>query len=165
LSWVAETQQRMQLELAASVRRLKSGNAVTAALALAGLSFIYGVLHAVGPGHGKAIISSYVVANEETVRRGVVISFLAATMQAVTAVVLVSVFLVVLNATGLFGSIVVPRPKRRIAMTRMIMEIQTMAITAITMLMRMTRHTEKIAATWSTRGSSRVPSHGGGPWP
>jgi nickel/cobalt exporter len=29
----------------------------------------------VGPGHGKTIISSYVVANEETVRRGVIISF------------------------------------------------------------------------------------------
>lgn len=101
LSWVAETQQRMQRELAASVRRLKSGNAVAAALALAGLSFIYGVVHAVGPGHGKAIISSYVVANEETVRRGVMISFLAAGLQAVTAVVLVSVLLIALNATGL----------------------------------------------------------------
>jgi nickel/cobalt transporter (NicO) family protein len=101
LSWVAETQQRMQRELAASVRRLKSGNAIAAALALAGLSFIYGVVHAVGPGHGKAIISSYVVANEETVKRGVMISFLAAAMQAVTAIALVSVLLIALNATGL----------------------------------------------------------------
>ena len=101
MSWVAETQQRMQRELAASVKRLKSGNAIAAALALAGLSFLYGVVHAVGPGHGKAIISSYVVANEETVRRGVLISFLAAGLQAVTAVVLVGVLLIALNATGL----------------------------------------------------------------
>ncbi len=101
MSWVAETQQSMQRELAASVKSLKRGNAMAAALALAGLSFLYGVVHAVGPGHGKAIISSYVIANEETVRRGVMISFFAATMQAVTAVVLVSVFLVALNATGL----------------------------------------------------------------
>jgi nickel/cobalt transporter (NicO) family protein len=101
MSWITETQQRMQRELAASVKRLKSGNAVAAALALAGLSFLYGVVHAVGPGHGKAIISSYVVANEETVRRGIDISFLAAAMQAVTAVVLVSVLLIALNATGL----------------------------------------------------------------
>jgi ABC-type nickel/cobalt efflux system permease component RcnA len=101
MNWVAETQQRMQRELAASVRRLKSGNAIAAALALAGLSFLYGVVHAVGPGHGKAIISSYVVANEETVRCGVMISFLAAGLQAVTAVALVGVLLVALNATGL----------------------------------------------------------------
>jgi len=101
LSWVADTQQSMQRELAMSVKRLKSGNAVGAALALAGLSFLYGLVHAVGPGHGKAIISSYVVANEETVRRGIMISFIAAALQALTAILLVSVLLIGLNATGL----------------------------------------------------------------
>jgi ABC-type nickel/cobalt efflux system permease component RcnA len=59
------------------------------------------VVHAVGPGHGKAIISSYVVANEETVRRGVVISFIAAGLQALTAIALVGVLAFALNATGL----------------------------------------------------------------
>ncbi|HXG78640.1 MAG TPA: nickel/cobalt transporter [Methyloceanibacter sp.] len=101
MSWVAETQQNIQRELAASVKRLKSGNAIAAALTLAGLSFLYGIIHAIGPGHGKAIISSYVVANEETVRRGIAISFLAAAIQAVTAVLLVSVLLIAFNATGL----------------------------------------------------------------
>ena len=101
LSWVADTQQSMQRELAMSVKRLKSGNAVGAVMALAGLSFLYGVIHAVGPGHGKAIISSYVVANEETVRRGIMISFIAAALQALTAILLVSVLLIGLNATGL----------------------------------------------------------------
>jgi nickel/cobalt transporter (NicO) family protein len=101
LSWVADTQQSMQRELAMSVKRLKSGNAVAATLALAGLSFLYGVVHAVGPGHGKTIISSYVIANEETVRRGVIVSFIAAALQALTAIVLVSVLLIAMNATGL----------------------------------------------------------------
>ena len=101
LSWVADTQQGMQRELATSVKRLKSGNAIAAALALAGLSFLYGIVHAVGPGHGKAIISSYVVANEETVRRGIMISFLAAGLQAVSAIVLVGVLLIGMNASGL----------------------------------------------------------------
>ena len=101
LSWVADTQQSMQRELATGVKRLKSGNAIGAILALAGLSFLYGVVHAVGPGHGKAIISSYVVANEETVRRGIMISFIAAALQALAAILLVSVLLIGLNATGL----------------------------------------------------------------
>ena len=54
-----------------------------------------------GPGHGKTIISSYVVANEETARRGVIISFIAAAMQALTAVALVGLLLFGLNASGL----------------------------------------------------------------
>lgn len=51
LSWVADTQQSMQRELATGVKRLKSGNAIGAMLALAGLSFLYGVVHGRCGGH------------------------------------------------------------------------------------------------------------------
>jgi nickel/cobalt exporter len=100
-SWVVDTQQTMQRELATGVKRLKTENAFAAAVGLAVLSFLYGVVHAVGPGHGKTIISSYVVANEQTVRRGVIISFIAAALQALTAVALVGVLAIALNASGI----------------------------------------------------------------
>jgi nickel/cobalt transporter (NicO) family protein len=100
-SWVVDTQQSLQRRLADGVKRLKTENAMAGAVTLAALSFLYGVVHAVGPGHGKTIISSYVVANEETVRRGVMISFIAAALQATTAVALVGVLVFALNATGL----------------------------------------------------------------
>jgi nickel/cobalt transporter (NicO) family protein len=100
-SWVVDTQQTMQRELANGVKRLKTDNAFAAAVGLAALSFLYGVVHAVGPGHGKTIISSYVVANEQTVRRGVLISFIAAALQALTAVALVGVLAIALNASGI----------------------------------------------------------------
>ena len=50
------------------------------------ISFAYGIFHAAGPGHGKAVISSYLVANEETARRGIVLSFASALMQSLVAV-------------------------------------------------------------------------------
>jgi ABC-type nickel/cobalt efflux system permease component RcnA len=100
-AWVLDKQQTLQRTLAMSVKGLKTDNPIGGALTLAGLSFLYGILHAVGPGHGKTIISSYVVANEETARRGVIISFIAAAMQACTAVVLVGLLLFGLNASGL----------------------------------------------------------------
>jgi nickel/cobalt exporter len=100
-SWVVDTQQTMQRELANGVKLLKTENAFAAAVGLAALSFLYGVVHAVGPGHGKTIISSYVVANEQTVRRGVIISFIAAALQALTAVALVGVLAIALNASGM----------------------------------------------------------------
>jgi ABC-type nickel/cobalt efflux system permease component RcnA len=100
-AWVLRTQQSLQRELTAGVKSLKGEHAMAGATMLALLSFIYGVVHAVGPGHGKMVISSYVVANEETVRRGVIISFLAAALQALSAVALVGILAFALNASGL----------------------------------------------------------------
>ena len=100
-AWVLDKQQGLQRMLATSVKGLKTDNPMAGAVTLAALSFLYGILHAVGPGHGKTIISSYVVANEETVRRGVIISFIAAGLQALTAVALVGLLLFGFNASGL----------------------------------------------------------------
>src|SRR5262245_48096809 len=58
------------------------------------------LFHAAGPGHGKAVISSYLVANEETWRRGVMLSFASAFLQALTAVVLVAVAAILIGATA-----------------------------------------------------------------
>ncbi len=99
--WVFETQSRLNRDMAAAVRNLNSENPVTAALALIGIAFAYGVLHAAGPGHGKAVISSYVLANEETVRRGIALSFLAALFQALSAILFVGILALILKQTSL----------------------------------------------------------------
>lgn len=100
-SWVQTTQQNLHRSLAKAVRNLKSEGSLSAGWVLASLSFLYGIVHAAGPGHGKAVISSYVIANERTVRRGIILSFLAAGVQALTAIVIVGVLAVILNAAGL----------------------------------------------------------------
>jgi nickel/cobalt exporter len=100
-SWLLETQSRLNKDMATAVKQLKSDNPLTAALTLIGIAFAYGVLHAAGPGHGKAIISSYVLANEQTVRRGIALSFLAALFQALSAILFVGILAIVLNQTSL----------------------------------------------------------------
>jgi ABC-type nickel/cobalt efflux system permease component RcnA len=45
---------------------------------LAALGLGYGVFHAAGPGHGKAVIASYMMANERSLKRGVVMALFAA---------------------------------------------------------------------------------------
>ncbi|WP_062207754.1 nickel/cobalt transporter [Aureimonas sp. AU12] len=67
---------------------------------LVGLSFVYGVFHAAGPGHGKAVISSYMLANEVELRRGVVLSFASALAQGLSAVLIVGVGWVLLRGSA-----------------------------------------------------------------
>lgn len=100
-TWITAWQAEINRQLASAVREIRTGNPLLAAFVLAALSFAYGVLHAAGPGHGKAVISSYVLANERTVRRGIALSFLAAFIQGLSALVVVSVLVLVLKATGL----------------------------------------------------------------
>jgi ABC-type nickel/cobalt efflux system permease component RcnA/ABC-type uncharacterized transport system substrate-binding protein len=71
-----------------------------ALFALLGLAFGYGVLHAAGPGHGKVVIASYLLATRETLARGVLISFVSALAQGVVAIAIVGVFALALQATS-----------------------------------------------------------------
>jgi ABC-type nickel/cobalt efflux system permease component RcnA len=98
--FLIEIQHKLHQRLAQAVKTLKSEGSIASGLLLIAVGFLYGVFHAAGPGHGKAVISSYVLANGATVRRGVILSFLAALMQAVSAIAIVGVMTIALNAAG-----------------------------------------------------------------
>ena len=99
LAYILALQGTLYRAMTAAVRALKADG--SAAWTLAGLSFLYGVLHAAGPGHGKAVITSYLLANERTLRRGILLSFAAAAVQATAAVAVVGVLAVAFRATSL----------------------------------------------------------------
>jgi nickel/cobalt exporter len=98
IGWIFAKQAEFYQNFSRIIRSAKTDG--TAVWTLLGVSFLYGIFHAAGPGHGKAVISSYLVANEETWRRGIVLSFASALLQALVAVALVGVAAVVLNATA-----------------------------------------------------------------
>lgn len=95
---IAALQSRFYRSLTGALKSMKSEG--SAFWWLGAVSFLYGVFHAAGPGHGKVVVSSYLLANEVQVRRGVGIAFLASFAQAVTAVAIVGVMAIVLGATG-----------------------------------------------------------------
>ncbi len=98
VGWLLSKQSEFYREMSATVRAAKSDG--SAVWTLLGISFAYGIFHAAGPGHGKAVISSYLVANQETARRGIVLSFASALMQSLVAVVIVGICAWLLNATA-----------------------------------------------------------------
>lgn len=100
LGAVHNTQRDLHRRLAVAVRRFKEeGGAAAGFLIL--VSLLYGIFHAVGPGHGKAVISAYLLANESAVRRGVLLAFLASLVQGLSAVLLVGMLAVLLGLAGI----------------------------------------------------------------
>jgi nickel/cobalt exporter len=98
-TWIARHQAAFYRDLTAALSDSKSSGA--AVWLLLGLSFAYGVFHAAGPGHGKAVITSYLVSSGESARRGVVISFAAAFVQAIVAILIVTIASLVFRATAM----------------------------------------------------------------
>ncbi len=96
--WLLSEQSALTHMMSAHLKAI-SGDP-TALWGLIGLGFAYGVFHAAGPGHGKAVIASYMMANDRALRRGVGLAFLAAILQGLVAVALVGVAAVIFNATS-----------------------------------------------------------------
>lgn len=97
-AWLLAKQSEFHQRFAAGVRAAKDSPA--ALWALIALAFAYGVFHAAGPGHGKAVIGSYMLANERALKRGALIALGAAALQGAIAFAIVGVGAASLGATS-----------------------------------------------------------------
>jgi nickel/cobalt transporter (NicO) family protein len=96
--WILAQEAGFYRLLSGAIRAAKQSGA--AAWGLVGLSLAYGIFHAAGPGHGKMVIASYMLANERALRRGLVIAFGAALLQGFSAVAIVGLGAIVFKATA-----------------------------------------------------------------
>jgi nickel/cobalt transporter (NicO) family protein len=96
--WIGQRQSEFYRALTGAFAEIKADG--RAAFLLLGLSFLYGIFHAAGPGHGKAVITSYLFATGETVRRGIAIAFASAFVQAFTAIAVVTVAALIFRAAA-----------------------------------------------------------------
>ncbi len=88
LAWTAQAQRGFQNAMATSLRAAQAGEP-SAILALCTATFLYGLVHAAGPGHGKVILGATAMGSQSSVRHMVMLSFASALAQALTAILLV----------------------------------------------------------------------------
>lgn len=88
-AWLLQQQAAFHKAMTAAFSAVETSP--TALATLLGLAFAYGVLHAIGPGHGKAVIASYLLANENALKRGIGLAFAAAGVQALVALGIVGI--------------------------------------------------------------------------
>lgn len=97
-AWFLQQQAAFHKALTTAISAVESSP--SALSGLVGLAFAYGVLHAVGPGHGKAVIASYLVANESAMKRGIGLAFGAAFVQAAIAIGVVGIVAGLMSGTA-----------------------------------------------------------------
>lgn len=98
LFWIQQQQKAFYKSMTVALKEIKSGEQT--GLWLVALSLAYGVLHAAGPGHGKAVISMYMIANEVQLKRGIMLSFASAILQALVAIACIFALVLVLRGIG-----------------------------------------------------------------
>jgi ABC-type nickel/cobalt efflux system permease component RcnA/ABC-type uncharacterized transport system substrate-binding protein len=98
LGWVNQQQKAFYRAMTDAMAQMRADG--SAFWILGGLSFLYGLFHAAGPGHGKVVITSYIVANENELRQGILLSFASAFMQALVAIGFVSLAAGLLRLTS-----------------------------------------------------------------
>lgn len=98
---VADWQRGINRYLAGQLRQTSDQGGLTAAFTVIIASFVYGVLHAAGPGHGKLVVASYFTARQAPLRTGVLMGSVIAITQAVVAIVMVAVLALILGGSQL----------------------------------------------------------------
>jgi len=93
-AWAFGLQRQFNAEMRGALGQLRDEGGWAPAVAIIGSAFLYGVFHAIGPGHGKAVIGGWVATRRIRLIHGMAAALIAALSQALTAILLVG---------GLFG--------------------------------------------------------------
>lgn len=104
LDKISVWQQRLNEKMASLTRKAKKAESLRPLLFLIGIAFAYGVLHAAGPGHGKAVAASYLLSHKSRPSRGILLGNMAALFHGISGVLLVLIVHVVLMK-GVTGSL------------------------------------------------------------
>ena len=98
---VAMWQREINSYLAGQLRETSRQGGMAAALTVIFASFVYGVLHAAGPGHGKLVVASYFTARDAPLRTGILMGSVIALTQAVVAILMVTILAMILGGSQL----------------------------------------------------------------
>ena len=101
-SVMAPVQKMLNESLASMTRALKGSQSLGGLLLVAALALAYGIFHAAGPGHGKTIVSSFLLANDGKIRQSFIIGYLVAAVHALSALAVVLVLYYLIR--GIFAT-------------------------------------------------------------
>lgn len=98
LATLASLQRQAMATLRDQVDAIQTGQGVEPVFALVAIAFLYGIVHAAGPGHGKFVVGGFFLSRRAKIAQGIGLSAAISFIQALSAVLLVAVFTVAVDA-------------------------------------------------------------------
>lgn len=96
--WLVSSQKTLREKISSQVSRLQNGNSSSLGIFLL-VCFIYGIIHAIGPGHGKTIVASYFIARRGKLLQGVGLGTSITFIHTLSAVILLFILYGITQAT------------------------------------------------------------------
>jgi len=100
-SRMALWQHELNTVLTGLVKRVKEEGSFKSLIPLVCVSFLYGVVHAAGPGHGKIVVFSYFLSRRTRVRKGIWLGTLIALFHALSGITIVLLLYFILKTSYL----------------------------------------------------------------
>ncbi|EJF07793.1 ABC-type uncharacterized transport system, permease component [Thiovulum sp. ES] len=86
-------------EIASLFRELKNEESIGTILMIFGFATFYGVVHALGPGHGKLLVASYLMTRENSYKKAFKLGYMISGIHAISALSITLVIYFILEAT------------------------------------------------------------------
>jgi len=80
-----ELQQQLNATISSNFREIGDENTLIPILTILSIAFIYGVVHALGPGHGKLLVSSYFLRNNRSYKEAFKMGYLISLIHTISA--------------------------------------------------------------------------------
>ena len=97
LSILSEYLQEYKIKMEVVLKDIKNTNSLISYFWLLLFSFLYGILHALGPGHGKSLVAAYFLSENKSYLRGFNISLLIGVVHTFSAFILTLIIYYILN--------------------------------------------------------------------
>ncbi len=98
---ISVLQRRLNQKIAELSKELKEKKSAKPILIILFITFIYGMVHALGPGHGKTVTFSYFLSERAQVKKGIVVGTLIGFLHAGSALILVLVLYFIIQQSFL----------------------------------------------------------------
>ena len=85
LHHITKYQQEFQSIIASNFRAIKEENSLLSIATILGISLIYGIVHALGSGHGKALVAGYFLGNNHSYKKAFKMGYLISFIHALSA--------------------------------------------------------------------------------